>query len=37
MEVLKETINKTYQNLYNNEKKQAEDIINKPAVVGIVL
>jgi hypothetical protein len=33
MEVLKETINKTYQNLYNNEKKQAEDIINKPETV----
>ena len=30
MELLKETINKTYQNLYNNEKKKVEDIINDP-------
>lgn len=33
MDVLKETINKTYQNLYNTEKKQVGEIINNEEAV----
>ena len=33
MEVLKETINKTYQNLYNTEKKQVGEIINNAEAI----